>query len=346
MLFSMQRPPTIADVAKATRVALSTVSRALSGRPGVSDAKRAEIVEVARRMGYRPNPYVSALMAQVTPYRHGRKQATIMLLDCWDGPQPSFIRDLGYVTGAHRRAESLGYHLDEVRFRELGFSPQRLRQVADARGIRGLLIHPVGPEHSAPFPEGELDGLACATIDPSLRTGHLLRASPDYYQHMELALQTLLARGYRRIGYFVTDAVLARLGYRWMGAFQTTARRHPDRFLEVCEAPGETALRLEALGAWLRAERPDAVVSLNIPQEATVKGRPFRWPDATTARVSLNAPRNPGWAGIDEREEQVGAAAVDLIVDSINRNEYAPYLDARTVMIEGVWREGATLRPQ
>ena len=42
----------MADIAAAASVAISTVSRALSGAPGVSAAKRKEIVEIARRLGY------------------------------------------------------------------------------------------------------------------------------------------------------------------------------------------------------------------------------------------------------------------------------------------------------
>ena len=42
----------MADIAAAASVAISTVSRALSGAPGVSAVKRKEIIEIARRLGY------------------------------------------------------------------------------------------------------------------------------------------------------------------------------------------------------------------------------------------------------------------------------------------------------
>lgn len=45
-------PVGMAAIAQAAGVSVSTVSRALSGLPGVSDAKRAEILELARRFGY------------------------------------------------------------------------------------------------------------------------------------------------------------------------------------------------------------------------------------------------------------------------------------------------------
>lgn len=45
-------PAGMAAIAAAAGVAVSTVSRALSGAPGVSPAKRAEILEIARSVGY------------------------------------------------------------------------------------------------------------------------------------------------------------------------------------------------------------------------------------------------------------------------------------------------------
>lgn len=46
----------MADIAAAADVAVSTVSRALSGAPGVSAQKREEILAIARRLGYLGSP--------------------------------------------------------------------------------------------------------------------------------------------------------------------------------------------------------------------------------------------------------------------------------------------------
>jgi LacI family repressor for deo operon, udp, cdd, tsx, nupC, and nupG len=49
------------QIAQRTEVALSTVSRALAGKPGVSDRKRAEIVALAAELGLMPDPAASSL---------------------------------------------------------------------------------------------------------------------------------------------------------------------------------------------------------------------------------------------------------------------------------------------
>ncbi len=52
---------TIQHIARLAGVAPSTVSRALSGKPGVSEQRRAFIAEVARAAGYEPDPFARSL---------------------------------------------------------------------------------------------------------------------------------------------------------------------------------------------------------------------------------------------------------------------------------------------
>lgn len=57
-----RRPATMADVAARAQVALSTVSRALNGRPGVSPAQAERIRAVARELHYAVSPAASGLV--------------------------------------------------------------------------------------------------------------------------------------------------------------------------------------------------------------------------------------------------------------------------------------------
>ena len=55
---------TIDDVAKAAGVSLMTVSRAINGRPGVGEETRGRVLEIAARLGYRPDRRASALASR------------------------------------------------------------------------------------------------------------------------------------------------------------------------------------------------------------------------------------------------------------------------------------------
>lgn len=57
----MKKKTTIYDIAKDLNVTVSTVSRALSGFPAISDATRKAVFEAAKRLDYSPNKLASAL---------------------------------------------------------------------------------------------------------------------------------------------------------------------------------------------------------------------------------------------------------------------------------------------
>ncbi|RZK83799.1 MAG: LacI family transcriptional regulator, partial [Pedobacter sp.] len=57
----MSKKTTIYDIAKELNVTVSTVSRALSGFPAISDTTRQAVFEAAKRLNYSPNKLASAL---------------------------------------------------------------------------------------------------------------------------------------------------------------------------------------------------------------------------------------------------------------------------------------------
>ncbi len=59
-------PVTLHDLAKEVGVSVATVSRALSGAPGVSEATRRRVLEAAQAMNYRPNVLAQRLQKQRT----------------------------------------------------------------------------------------------------------------------------------------------------------------------------------------------------------------------------------------------------------------------------------------
>src|SRR5438552_3190636 len=54
-------PTTLADIARALGVSKMTVSRAINNHPEISPETRAQILETAQRMNYRPNQHARAL---------------------------------------------------------------------------------------------------------------------------------------------------------------------------------------------------------------------------------------------------------------------------------------------
>jgi LacI family transcriptional regulator len=62
----LEKKTTIYDIAKALDITVSTVSRALSGFPAISDATREAVIEMAKKLNYTPNRLASALKSGKT----------------------------------------------------------------------------------------------------------------------------------------------------------------------------------------------------------------------------------------------------------------------------------------
>ncbi|GAA4753702.1 LacI family DNA-binding transcriptional regulator [Modestobacter marinus] len=118
---------TIYDVAKAAGVATSTVSRAFSNPDRVGAVTREHVLEVARRLGYQPNPHARALVSR-------RTRTVAMVVS--DITNPHFFE---LIRGAEMRAKASGYTLVLVNAEE---SPRiELEQVHRlTRSVDGFLL--------------------------------------------------------------------------------------------------------------------------------------------------------------------------------------------------------------
>jgi LacI family repressor for deo operon, udp, cdd, tsx, nupC, and nupG len=115
----------MADVAREAGVSISAVSRALRGRPGVSDSTRERIRRVAAGMSYVISPEASALARQTT-HRVG---VVVPYIGSW-----FFATMLAGVEGLLRRAELdvLIFHVEGRADRQRFFEQLPIRRKVDA----------------------------------------------------------------------------------------------------------------------------------------------------------------------------------------------------------------------
>src|ERR1700683_1076213 len=112
----MQEPHiAMSDIAFKAGVSKNTVSLALRNDPQIPETTRHRIQLLAQTMGYKKNPTVTHLMAQLRMSRAPAFQASLALLNA-NQDVAAFTRHPTipvYVSGCRRRAEELGYSLDE-----------------------------------------------------------------------------------------------------------------------------------------------------------------------------------------------------------------------------------------
>ena len=325
-------------VARAAGVSVMTVSLALRQNPSIPAPTREHVLAVAAKLGYRRNPLVSALMAGLRGW-HPRGGDAHVIAYVESYPASATPQQAGslrrFRAGAAEGAARHGYELQVFRMGPDGLSEARLEQVLTARGIRGVVFAPFPQTGSALTQRWEHHALA--TVGFSLARPALHRAVNHQIHSIRLVIAELLALGYRRIGLALSRHEDARVERNWLSSVLLAQYEHrgTDRSFPLYF---EDKIEGGPLRAWLRRERPEVVVS-------TEEGMP-----AMMARAGANVgfahmhltPAQPGGTGIDQNNERVGAAAVDLVVEQLHANSYGMPENPKTVLIEGRWVPGTT----
>lgn len=328
------RRPTQGDIARAAGVTQSTVSLALSNHPRISTEVRNHVREIARKMGYHPDPYLSGLCSYRNNLRPLKLQATLAWISNYgtEGEQwkdiPTFQH---YFSGATQRAAELGYRIEEHRLKLKGMTPRRMVQILKAKNIQGILFAP----QPAPLTrlDFDLEPFSSVTFGYSLLSPSLHMVTHHHFRSMETICRKLYERGHRRIGLAlerkhdlrverIVSSVFLREQYQ-----MPLKDRVPMLLSENLTAPVMTD--------WLRTERPDAIIGdMGDPwwKEAGLAplgGRPV-------AFLSVRNPSDP-FMGIWENPNVVGARAVELLVEHIHRAERGVPEFPSCLLVDGTW---------
>ncbi len=320
-----------------------TVSRVLRNAEHTAADTRHRVLAVADKLGYRPNPLVSALMIQIHKGKLPQLDNVLAYLtsSAVRGGWRANETYTQFFEGASARAFQRGYRVEEFWLGEGGFSPARLSRVLYTRGIRGVIVGPMLSPH------GHLNlkwnQFSAAAIGYSLLRPALDRVTNDQYNSTLIALRELRRLGYRRIGMAFEGRSAARVHYRWPAAFLTDQWRHGPRDSSLMYLP-ETWGQ-EGFYAWVNQTRPDAVLTFEPEVHSWLVEAGKRVPeDIALAHLDWSR-REPVWAGVDQRSTAVGSAAVDLVIERINNNEMGVPGYARVVGLAGEWLTGSTVRP-
>lgn len=320
------------DVAKTLGVEVTTVSKALSNHPAVADATKARVRAKAAELGYRPDPMLGAL-ARWRESRRGRKGDRGNTL-AWiynhgrDTDMGRFAAYGAYLRGARERAEALGYAITEFWVGRGGLTEARLAEVLQARGITGVVVAPQA--QSGGILRLPWERLSAITIGYTLAEPALHVVTNDQFQTMTQLLETLSARGRKRIGVYLWEEDNRRVLGRVASSFKAWREVRRIPLLEY-EEP-----RKEAFVEWVRRKRLDTVVTREARVSKWLREAGLNKVDQASYALDED---DPG-PGMDHNNAAVGAAAVDGVTRMVERGERGvPVLPLRT-LVTGVWRDG------
>jgi LacI family transcriptional regulator len=341
--------PTMAEVAKAAGVSKNTVSLALRGSPRISSATREKIETVAAEMGYRLNPTVAQLMAELRQNRSPGYQATLALINAHESRDAFSNHPTipAYVTGCRQRARQLGYQLDDFWLHEPDMPAARWLSIFRARNIRGVVIVGLMRRNRLPARLAALwDEFPALVTGVRTREPALSFACSDHHALALLAFEKAVALGYRRpalvLDGVIDDLVDGRFSAGFLiGQSRLIAAEQLTRpFFEVAAARTDRAV----FSKWFEENQPDVIFTLYHEVERWVRDLGLRVPEDVGLIQYEWRSDHAAWAGMDQRNDLVGAAAVDMLISMVHHNERGVPEHPRATLIGSHWVDGATVK--
>jgi DNA-binding LacI/PurR family transcriptional regulator len=319
-----------------------TVSLAMRNHSSIPERTRKRIRKVAEELGYRPDPKISEMM-QYMSWRRGQREFPVLcFLDIWE--QRRAWKDRAYMSrlfkAARKRAEALGYDLQDFWLREPHMSPRRMRDILMTRHILGILIPPLPPETKEL--DFDFDGFCVVTTSYSAEHLGYHLVTNNRHQIIRLAIEKVTEKGFRRIGLALDEDMDRRSNHDIMAHFmfyQNTIPQKDRAKILFCKK-----LTPEALQDWYRAEKPEVVISMYndvydwlLEMDLEVPG------DVGFVTLSNYKGYQQNYTGVDERSDVVGSASIDVLTAHLQRHEVGMPSSRKLTLLEGQWLEGRTL---
>lgn len=348
----LSRRTTLRDIAKVCGCSAMAVSLALRNHASVSKKRRAKIRAVAKQLNYSPDPTLSALAAYRQTH-YPRPTATPIAwisnyptCNYWNQPN-HFVQQ--YFQGATQRAKEIGYHLEHFWLGEPGMTPQRLSSILYSRGINGILLTP--QHRSFTHLNLDWDKFCAVTFGYSLVRPRLHMTTTNQYRSMSMVMRKLRSLGYRRIGLMILSFHDTRVQHNLYAAYLMDRLRVPAKLQIPAFFVPESSRNIEAEKLkWFRAYRPEVIITSNGGGlDGVLRSEGLHCPE-DIGLVSLGTSDRRAnetgriFSGTDENTEEVGVAAMDLLVTLMHRNERGVPSTPRTVLIDSKWVPGTTLR--
>jgi len=318
------RRPTLVDVAREAGVSHMTVSRVVRGLKNVRTDTRLQVEAAIQRLGYRPDPALSALAQYRQPNGARGDGGVLVFLDC---DQSSYSQTV--LNGAQSEVQQLGYLIEHRVAPKNAAAQRQLNRALFHRGVRGLLFGPSNEEwdfRDWNWPEFAAVSLGALGHQPAMHG-----VAADYFDAACSATHRLREEGAQRIGFAVLPELEARTGHRWLGGYRAGIGKQ-----RAYEFSG--GLDPKKLKAWVKRHQIDALLTIHTDLAKA-------WPSSEQRVVLLNSEQegvNESWRFIRLDPRQIGEEGVRLLHHLLLRREYGLPQEPKMVALRGAWQGGET----
>jgi LacI family transcriptional regulator len=342
----MPRPHRISlqSIASEAQVSKATVSLALKKHPRIPEATRERIMEIANRLGYRPNPELSQIMATIKKEPSEGKGTLAFirsgLTSKWESLEEYFFRQLSQGAAAY------GYKVEPFWLYDPAQRPQRINKTMWSRGIDGIIIPMINPER---YSQGvrtlpiDWEKFSVVEIADTVQEPKLSGVRHNHFGGMLQTLSELEALGYKRIGFCLESDVELRTHHRWTAAYVLwkSMRGLTDQLPMHFPAKYQPKL----LAEWIESNQLDVVVSPGIEVYRILRERKFRLPqDLGYATLHQWGVGSENVSGINQNMSGQVQIALDMLIGMIHSRTKGAPKNPILATAPGYWSHGETTR--
>lgn len=326
----MKKKTTIYDIAKELNVTVSTVSRALSGFPAISDTTRKAVVDMAKKLNYSPNKLASALksgkthiIGVIVPSVQAHFFASI--IHCIEDG----LKDSGYCVIIYQSNESVENEINGV----------KTLLEAQVDGIMASLsLETQDVSHFAEIVKQNKPLILFDRVNADLKVPTI---TLDDFRAGYIATQHLIDRGYKKIAFITTIHQIKIFNDRLEGYKAALA----DNGLPIIEEHiifGGLSIKDGRFGAGklMRGRnKPDAIIA---GDDFTAVGviKKLKEIDETPPEVGVigfaneafSAYITPNLSTIDQHAPQIGKACAKMFLKMINQPN--PYTNMEHIVLD------------
>ena len=318
-----QKRASISDIAKELNLAVSTVSRALSGHSRISEATRKRVWKLAEQLNYQPNHLAAAL-------RKGRSNTLGVIVPHIDGHFFSQV-----MKGAEAVANRAGFNVLLCQSNEdYGQEQKNVDTMINAQ-VDDIMVSVARTTHDYKhFDKIKKRDIPLVFFDRILDGPEVNAVELDDFQGGYQSTKHLLEQGCRRIAHFGgpqhLNIYINRFGgYRQaLQEYGIPIEEELVLFSDMWEADGRAGMeQLLAL-----PKPPEAVFSASdfsiVGAMRVLKERKLRIPEDIAlsgfSNESFTSLTEPNLTSVDQCCEEMGLAAMRLLLEMVQEHEQAP----------------------
>ncbi len=339
----MKKRVTLKAVAAATGFHITTVSGVLRGKPNFNAATVKKIKAAAEKMGYVPDPMLTALASYRTSSRESIKGNQIA---CVGLGARSSLQDWGFELvwpGMLAAAKTRGFSVEFFNANAAGMSWSRLSDILYNRGIQGV-IFPEGPDSDMCVPD-EFNWQRFSTVaigDCIVQPQLLHRVMNHRSRNVVTSVDYCVKAGRRRLA-LATFADRERRQHRAeTGSFLGALVHHglQNKIPVFCPAK----LDQKEFRTWFHRHEPDAVICSHHDLIDCLLADPAAEVPQKTSLIHYHiVDAGEPYAGVRTLFDYIGTQAIDLVISMINRGEFGLPPSNVFLQVPGVWHPGPTL---